>query len=31
MDLWIANQIVRSLINERDLMHRILRQESPDS
>ena len=31
VDLWIANQIIRSLINERDLMRQILGQEKPDS
>lgn len=31
VDLWIANQIIRSLINERDLMREILRQEKPGS
>jgi hypothetical protein len=27
VDLWIANQIIRSLINERDLMQQSLRSE----
>jgi hypothetical protein len=31
VDLWIANQIIRSLINEHDLMREILRQEKRGS
>lgn len=30
MDLWIANQIIRSLINERDLVEQSLRPNRPD-
>ena len=30
MDLWIANQLIRSLINERDLIERSLRPDRPD-
>ena len=30
MDLWIANQIIRSLINERDLIEQSLRPNRPD-
>jgi len=30
VDLWIANQIIRSLINERDLIRQSLRPDRPD-
>lgn len=30
VDLWIANQIIRSLINERDLREQSLRSQRPD-
>ena len=30
MDLWIANQVIRSLINERDLIEQTLRPNGPD-
>jgi len=30
VDLWIANQIIRSLINERDLIRQSLRSDRPD-
>lgn len=30
LDLWIANQIIRSLINERDLMEQTLRADKFD-
>jgi hypothetical protein len=29
IDLWIANQIIRSLINERDLIEQSLRADGP--
>jgi hypothetical protein len=30
VDLWIANQLIRSLINERDLILQSLRSDEPD-
>jgi hypothetical protein len=30
VDLWIANQVIRSLINERDLIEQSLRSRGPD-
>jgi hypothetical protein len=30
VDLWITNQIVRSMINERDLMEQSLRSDRPN-